>query len=107
MAPRTAMLLAVLAALPCSTLVAQNDHDMAMPADSGPPPLYHNLGTLHRAIRTTSPIAQRYFDQGLRLTYAFNHGEAVRSFTYATTLDSACAMCWFRKPNWASASCAP
>jgi tetratricopeptide (TPR) repeat protein len=59
------------------------------------PPLYHNLGTLHRAIRTDQPLVQQYFDQGLRLTYAFNHAEAVKAFQYAATLDSTCAMCWW------------
>jgi hypothetical protein len=43
-------------------------------------PLYDNLGTLHHAITTKSPVAQQYFDQGLRLTYGFNHDEAVKSF---------------------------
>lgn len=30
-------------------------------------PLYHNLGALHYPITTSVPLAQRYFDQGLRL----------------------------------------
>jgi tetratricopeptide (TPR) repeat protein len=58
-------------------------------------PLYGNLGSLHRNVTTRSAEAQRYFDQGLRLTYAFNHGEAIRSFTRATELDPSCAMCWW------------
>jgi tetratricopeptide (TPR) repeat protein len=68
-------------------------------ADSSAPPLYQNLGRLHRTIRTRSILAQRYFDQGLRLTYAFNHAEAVRAFSYATELDSSCAMCWWGIAN--------
>ena len=43
-------------------------------------PLYDNLGNLHHEITTSSPEAQRYFDQGLTLSYAFNHAEAIRSF---------------------------
>ena len=39
--------------------------------------------------------AQAYFDQGLRLTYAFNHGEAQRAFRKAQKLDPACAMCFW------------
>ena len=58
-------------------------------------PLYDNLGTLHMAITTRSPVAQRYFDQGLRLTYGFNHAEAINSFTEGTRQDSTCAMCWW------------
>ena len=44
---------------------------------------------------TASQEAQRFFDQGLRLTYAFNHDEAVHSFEEAARLDPACAMCWW------------
>lgn len=58
-------------------------------------PLFDNLGSYHHAITTASPDAQRYFDQGLRLTYAFNHAEAIRSFRQATELDPVCAMCYW------------
>lgn len=64
-------------------------------AQQAAPPLYTNLGTHHRAIGTRVPLAQQYFDQGLRLVYGFNHAEAIRSFTRATELDPACAMCWW------------
>jgi tetratricopeptide (TPR) repeat protein len=60
-----------------------------------PPPLYPDLGTHHKAVETRNPEAQKYFDQGLRLVYGFNHAEAIRSFTRATELDSTCAMCWW------------
>ena len=56
-------------------------------------PLYDNLGTHHYSITTSNPQAQRYFDQGLRLYYAFNHQEAIRAFSEAARLDPACAMC--------------
>src|SRR5690606_11961844 len=56
-------------------------------------PLYDNLGTHHYSITVSDPQAQRYFDQGLRLYYAFNHQEAIRAFTEAARLDPACAMC--------------
>jgi tetratricopeptide (TPR) repeat protein len=65
-------------------------------ADAATPdrePLYTNLGTLHLPVTTRSPEAQKYFDQGLRLTYAFNHAEAIRSYQQATELDPGCAMC--------------
>jgi tetratricopeptide (TPR) repeat protein len=58
-----------------------------------PAPYFDDLGSWHRAITTSSPEAQRYFDQGLRLVYAFNRDEAVRSFRWARTLDPGCAMC--------------
>jgi tetratricopeptide (TPR) repeat protein len=64
-------------------------------AQQAPPPLYTDLGTHHKAVGTRVPLAQQYFDQGLRLVYGFNHAESIRSFTRATELDPACAMCWW------------
>jgi tetratricopeptide (TPR) repeat protein len=65
-------------------------------ADAGASaPLYTNLGSYHRAISTDVPEAQQYFDQGLRLTYAFNHDEAIRAFEEGARLDPGCAMCWW------------
>ncbi|MDQ3082662.1 MAG: tetratricopeptide repeat protein, partial [Gemmatimonadota bacterium] len=49
----------------------------------------------HKSIATRVPQAQQYFDQGLRLTYGFNHAEAIRSFIRAAELDPSCAMCWW------------
>ena len=46
-------------------------------------------------ITTQVPLTQRYFDQGLRLLYGFNHAEAIRSFNHAAQLDSNCAMCYW------------
>jgi tetratricopeptide (TPR) repeat protein len=58
-------------------------------------PLYDNLGNFHYAITTASPDAQKYFDQGLTLSYAFNHAEAIRAFKQAAALDPKCAMCYW------------
>jgi pimeloyl-ACP methyl ester carboxylesterase/predicted Zn-dependent protease len=58
-------------------------------------PLYKNLGSLHHAVTTKSPIAQQYFNQGLRLTYGFNHEEAIKSFKEGIGHDSTCAMCYW------------
>ena len=55
-------------------------------------PLFSNLGTVHHPVSAT-PAAQRYFDQGLRLMYAFNHEEAINSFREGLRLDPRCAMC--------------
>jgi len=74
---------------------------MFLPANAAPtdqtaaPPLFNNLGSLHHPITTTSEQAQRYFDQGLRLVYAFNHEEAIRSFEAAAQQDPQAAM-----PYW-------
>jgi tetratricopeptide (TPR) repeat protein len=58
-------------------------------------PLYDNVGSYHHRITTASPEAQRYFDQGIAFSYAFNHAEAIRAFRHATTLDPDCAMCYW------------
>jgi tetratricopeptide (TPR) repeat protein len=58
-------------------------------------PLHDNLGSHHYAISTAVPLAQRYFDQGLRLYYAFNHAEAIRAFEQAARLDPDCAICFW------------
>src|SRR5690606_35758430 len=52
-------------------------------AASGMPPLFMDLGELHVPITTSSPEAQAYFDQGVRLAFAFNHAEARRAFVAA------------------------
>jgi hypothetical protein len=57
--------------------------------------LFGGLGDFHRAVNTHSPEAQAYFDQGMRLSWAFNHDEATRSFAKAAQLDPQCAMCWW------------
>lgn len=56
--------------------------------------LFDGLGDYHRKV-TASRDAQTYFDQGLRLTYAFNHDEAARSYARAAELDPTCAMCFW------------
>jgi tetratricopeptide (TPR) repeat protein len=53
------------------------------------------MGQHQRKITTTSPEAQRYFDQGLIWAFAFNHDEAIRSFEQAARLDPDCAMAWW------------
>jgi len=57
------------------------------------PPLWPGLGSVTYKITTANERAQTYFDQGLRLAYAFNHVEAQRAFRMAQKLDPNCAMC--------------
>lgn len=57
--------------------------------------LYDDLGDYARPSTTATGDAQTYFDQGLRLQYAFNHPEAIRSYEYAVEFDPDCAMCWW------------
>ena len=78
------------ALLVASPALAQ-DHGAVAPAAGAP--LFDNLGDYHRTISTYLPQAQRYFDQGLRLMFAFNLEEAERSFRAAVEIDPTCALC--------------
>ena len=60
-----------------------------------PATLHPGFGTYHRAVTTSSPEAQKFFDQGIQLLYGFNHDEAIRSFERASDLDPRCAMAWW------------
>ncbi|MEM9440839.1 MAG: tetratricopeptide repeat protein [Pseudomonadota bacterium] len=71
-----------------STAIAATNRDPG-------PELWDNLGTYSLAISTDVPEAQAFFDQGFRLTYAFNHAEAIRAFRQAQLLDPECAMCFW------------
>ena len=64
-------------------------------SESMGPPLFTNLGTLQYDITTKSPKAQKYFNQGLRLIFAFNHEEAIASFEKAARLDPEAAMAYW------------
>ncbi len=57
--------------------------------------LMGGLGDLHHPVSTSNAEAQQFFDQGLRLIYAFNHDEAARSFTRATELDPRLAIAYW------------
>ena len=67
-------------------------------ADGQLAPILVGLGFHHFAVTTSSPRAQLFFDQGLRLAYGFNHREALRSFKEAVRLDPDCAMAYW---GWA------
>ena len=58
-------------------------------------PLLEGMGDLHFAVTTKDTMAQRFFNQGLVLSYAFNHKEAERAFLEAARLDPDCAMAYW------------
>ncbi len=60
-----------------------------------PAPLFEGMDIMSYPVSTKNPEAQKYFNQGLLLSYAFNHAEAARSFFHATRLDPKCAMCFW------------
>ena len=72
--------------------------------NTAPIQLYETgLGTLTRPISSSSTDAQAFFDQGVRLMYAFGKSEAVRSFREAWKRDPECAICyWGEAWAWGS-----
>jgi len=77
-----------------SLAIAQQHPNHGQPA-AKPATLMNGLGDLHHPVSTSNPEAQKFFDQGLRLIYAFNHEEAGRSFAHAAQLDPKLAMAWW------------
>lgn len=81
--------------IPLVSLAAENNSAEASV------PLLDGLGNHEYGITTDNELAQKYFNQGLRLYYAFNHSEAIRSFREAQQLDPSCAMCfWGESLAW-------
>ena len=73
----------------------QSEMQMKMATAEKPVTIMTGLGSLHHPVSTAKPEAQRFFDQGLSLVFAFNHDEAVRSFKRAAELDPQMAMAWW------------
>ncbi|MDP9267418.1 MAG: hypothetical protein M3P27_03730 [Acidobacteriota bacterium] len=76
---------------------AQMHHAAAAPAkkSANDVTLQPGLGTMHHPVTTSSPEAQKYFDQGLNLVYGFDHAEALKSFQRAAALDPNMAMAYW------------
>ena len=94
----------VLAALLCATAPhaqaqtsnAHAAHVMQEPVGVDPgQALDSHLGPLSHRVSTHSLAAQAFFDQGMKLGYAFNHAGAIASFEHATELDPQLAMAWW------------
>src|SRR6266852_9127247 len=90
---RSMILCALLAAL-CLPGLAQ-EHEHAGPAKGKTATLMVGLGNWRHPVSTKNAQAQAFFDQGLRLIYAFNHDEAARSFQHAAELDPKLAMAYW------------
>ncbi len=58
-------------------------------------PLLGGLGDHHFKVSTNSPLAQRYFNQGLVMRYGFAFRAARQAFEQAAALDPDCAMAWW------------
>ena len=61
-------------------------------------PRLDGLGDYGFEVSTSNAESQFFFSQGLRLTFAFNHSEALRSFKEAVRLDPNNAMAYW---GWA------
>jgi tetratricopeptide (TPR) repeat protein len=76
--------------LPTTTFSQHQNHPAA--AAEKPARLFTGLSDLHHPVSTTNAEAQKFFNQGLALLFAFNHDEATRSFKEAARLDPNLAM---------------
>ena len=88
---RSVVLLACLVSVAGGQDHGAQTHGTGQPAET----LMTGLGNLHHPVSTSNPQAQQFFDQGLRLIYAFNHDEAARSFQHAAELDPKLAMAYW------------
>jgi tetratricopeptide (TPR) repeat protein len=78
----------------CLPVFAQQHGSHAQPTSKATT-LMSGYGDLHHPVSTSNAEAQQFFDQGLRLIYAFNHEEAGRSFEQAAKLDPKMAMAYW------------
>ena len=74
---------------------AQEHPQHPAPAKPKSATLMTGYGNWHHPVSTKNAQAQAFFDQGLRLIYAFNHDEAARSFQRAADLDPKLAMAFW------------
>ena len=93
----TTFFLTAVVALAPAVFAEEHHHDAATAAGAATttppkPALIENLGGYHFPVSTTNADAQKWFDQGMILIYAFNHEEAIRSFQKAAELDPKLAM---------------
>ncbi len=91
---RLPIILAFAVVLAACDQSSQTTTPAAPPPEPGQP-LFEGLGGVHMAVSTTSEQAQKYFDQGLALAFAFNHAAADLAFTEAAAHDPNCAMCYW------------
>jgi tetratricopeptide (TPR) repeat protein len=89
MSPRIAQLLFWISLV---GVVPASAHDAPPAAGAAPEALDAGLSRLHHPVSTRNRQAQAYFDQGMRLVFAFNHDAAIKSFQRSAALDPDLAM---------------
>jgi tetratricopeptide (TPR) repeat protein len=73
-----------------------DSQEVPAPAPGTPlAPRLQNLGVHTFPVSTRVPRAQRFMNQGLNLTYGFNHAEAGRAFAEAARLDPSLAIAYW------------
>jgi tetratricopeptide (TPR) repeat protein len=85
----------LIAAFVISSPIIAQQHLMPNQPAAKKATLMSGLGDLHHPVSTSNPEAQKFFDQGMRLIYAFNHEEAAGSFERAAELDPQMAMAYW------------
>lgn len=93
--PLIAVCVFAVCALPTRSLLAKQRTEQNATTDSGRLAVLIPLGGYHRPITTRSPLAQRYFDQGLLFVYGYYFPEALASFREAARLDPDCALVYW------------
>src|SRR5919112_4479039 len=95
------IVLVALIAAPAAAQTPTHQHYAATPAAAQPgpggilAPRLQTLGVHTFKVTTRSARAQQFINQGLNLTYGFNHAEAGRAFAEAARLDPTCAMAYW------------
>jgi hypothetical protein len=82
-------------AAPVHKHYAEPEHMPAPPPGAPLAPRLQNLGVHKFPVTTKVARAQQFMNQGLNLTYGFNHAEASRSFAEAARLDPNLAMAYW------------
>lgn len=90
-------------ATPSATQMAARAHTHHLPAEGGAggtggsnaAPALLDLGSHTFPVTTRNKLAQRYMNQGLNLSYGFNHAEAGRAFREAARLDPSLGMAYW------------
>jgi len=88
-----AVVLIVDSAMAAQTTPQNDVQSTAIPGQIAP--RLQNLGDHQFPVTTRSARAQLFINQGMMLTYGFNHAEASRSFREAARLDPRCAMAYW------------
>jgi tetratricopeptide (TPR) repeat protein len=95
------IVLVTILAAPAAAQSPTHQHYVATPAAAQPgpggilAPRLQKLGVHTFKVTTRSARAQQFINQGLNLTYGFNHAEAGRAFAEAARLDPTCAMAYW------------